>query len=596
MLEQIESRVAALRTWMQQSNLDAFIIPHEDEFLGEYIPEHNERLHWISNFTGSAGAVVITRDQAAIFVDGRYTVQVTKQTPDSIFEYQHLIENPPLTWALSKLEKGSKLGLDPKMHSGAWLANAEEKVSDFLELVCVDQNPIDSLWEDRPTPSPEKIRLMGNEWVGQSSLDKRELIGTSIAESGADCAIITALDSICWLLNIRGSDVSRLPVVLSHAIIHTNGSTELFVDSARIPDGFDQHVAKGVTVVSPESLSDHLIALQGKKVILDATNSNAWFGITLEKAGAEVIESDDPCLMPKAAKNAVEAEGMRQSHIRDGVAMVKFLSWFDKQNDQGNLLDEGTLSDKLEEFRRLDNSLVDLSFDTISAAAHNAAMCHYNHINEPEPGVLNNNTMYLVDSGGQYPDGTTDITRTIAVGTPTHEMKRLFTLVLKGHIALATARFPLGTCGHQLDALARQHLWQHGFDYDHGTGHGVGHFLSVHEGPQRISKVYNKVALQPGMVLSNEPGYYRENQFGIRIENLEIVVEVETKGDMTVLGFESLTRCPIDTRNIDLTLLNANEIEWLNDYHAKVVADLEPLLGDEEKAWLRNATTPVEFA
>ncbi|WP_261816290.1 aminopeptidase P family protein [Vibrio gallicus] len=596
MLDQIESRVEALRTWLQQSNLDAFIIPHEDEFLGEYVPEHHERLYWISNFTGSAGATVITKDKAAIFVDGRYTVQVTKQTPESIFEYQHLIETPPLEWALSKLKQGSKIGFDPKMHSGAWFNRAQQKLDGQLQLEAVESNPIDTLWQDRPSPSVEQVRLMGVDWVGKTSQDKRKQIGKVIADQSADFAVITALDSIAWLLNIRGTDVSRLPVVLSHVIIDNSGNVDLFLDSTRLSDNFAEHVGSGVNVLPTDELNVGLNKLQNKKVILDANNSNAWFGLTLEQAGAEVIDSADPCLLPKALKNSTEAAGMRQSHIRDGVAMVRFLTWFDEQNAQGNLLDEGMVSDKLESFRRLDDSLVDLSFDTISAAAQNAAMCHYNHINEPKPATLSDNSMYLVDSGGQYPDGTTDITRTIAVGTPTTEMKRLFTLVLKGHISLATARFPLGTCGYQLDALARQHLWQHGFDFDHGTGHGVGHFLSVHEGPQGISKNPNKVALQKGMVVSNEPGYYRENQFGIRIENLEIVVEVETQGDIQILGFESLTRCPIDVRNIDLTLLNSTEVEWLNQYHSKVRTTLDNLLDEKEQAWLINATAPIELA
>lgn len=327
--------------------------------------------------------------------------------------------------------------------------------------------------------------------------------------------------------------------------------------------------------------------------MLDPSTSNAWFTLVLQNAGAELINEADPCLLSKAAKNATEIAGMKACHIRDGVAMAKFLCWLDSEVSAGKFHNEAQLAEKLHAFRAEDPTLVDLSFDTISAAGSNAAMCHYNHQNQPEPGQLNNNSLYLVDSGGQYLDGTTDITRTIAIGEPSEAMKRQFTLVLKGHIALARARFPHGTCGHQLDVLARQHLWAEGYDYDHGTGHGVGHFLSVHEGPQRISKVYNPVALRPGMVLSNEPGYYRAEQFGIRIENLELVVEITTQGDHPMLGFESLTRCPIDTRAIDVNRLTKPELAWLNQYHQQVWQEVGPLVTGEVKAWLEKATQPI---
>ncbi|MEZ9591199.1 aminopeptidase P family protein [Vibrio breoganii] len=590
---QIKNRVADFRNWLSTNGLDAFIVPHEDEFLGEYIPEHNERLHWLTGFTGSAGAAVISTNDAAIFVDGRYTVQVTKQTPADVYSYQHLVQTPPVAWITQNLEKGSKVGIDPRMHSGRWLASTKQSLSEDYELVYINSNPIDTLWSDRPQATLSTLRLMENDWVGVGSQEKRTLIANELTAQKADSTVLTALDSICWLLNIRGSDISRLPVALSHAIVHSNSEVEFFIDSERVPTQFDEHVGLGVTVYSPSELETRLTALKGRKVILDPATSNAWFELVLNQVGAEVLPIADPCLIPKAVKNSVEAQGMKNSHVRDGVAMIKFLSWFDKQNDKGEFLNEAQLSDKLESFRKEDASLADLSFDTISAAAHNAAMCHYNHNNEPTPGVVSNNSMYLVDSGGQYPDGTTDITRTIAIGNPTQEMKKQFTLVLKGHIGLAQARFPKGTKGHQLDILARQHLWANGFDYDHGTGHGVGHFLSVHEGPQRIAKVYNDTALEAGMVLSNEPGYYRTDEFGVRIENLEIVVEIETAGDFSVLGFESLTRCPIDTRNIDVSLLSSHEVEWLNTYHQKVWNDLSPLVDGEVKQWLEQATSAI---
>ncbi|HHF3072245.1 TPA: aminopeptidase P family protein [Vibrio diabolicus] len=587
------SRVNAIREWLVQHNIDALLVPHEDEYLGEYVPAHNERLHWLTGFTGSAGAAVITKDKAAIFVDGRYTVQVTKQVPGDLFEYRHLIEEPALDWVLDNLPTNASVAIDPRMHSSAWLDMAQAKLAGKLELNILTNNPIDELWHDRPAPVVSDVRLMPTEAVGQSSESKRQEIAQLVKKAGADSAVITALDSICWLLNVRGLDVSRLPVLLSHAILHSDSSVEYFLEPARLPADFDAHVGTGVTVHHPEALQSRLEAMTGKKVLVDPAISNAWFKLVLQNSGASVIAAADPCLMPKAAKNAVEIAGMKACHIRDGVAMSKFLCWLDAEVAAGNLHDEATLADKLEAFRSEDPTLMDLSFDTISAAGGNAAMCHYNHENQPEPGKLELNTLYLVDSGGQYLDGTTDITRTIAIGQPSSEMKKQFTLALKGHIGVARARFPKGTRGYQIDTLARQHLWAEGYDYDHGTGHGVGHFLSVHEGPASISKKQIDVPLTEGMVLSNEPGYYRADAFGIRIENLELVVETPTNGDFPVLSFESLTRCPIDKRNINVDMLTRPELAWLNDYHQKVWDEISPLVEGDVKEWLRQATLPV---
>ncbi|TON77600.1 X-Pro aminopeptidase [Vibrio parahaemolyticus] len=587
------SRVNAIREWLAQHNIDALLIPHEDEYLGEYVPAHNERLHWLTGFTGSAGAAVITQHKAAIFVDGRYTVQVTKQVPNELFEYRHLIEEPALDWIQDNLTANASVAIDPRMHSSAWLDMAQAKLAGKLELNILSSNPIDELWHDRPAPVVSDVRLMPTKAVGQSSESKRKEIAQLVAKAGADSAVITALDSICWLLNVRGLDVSRLPVLLSHAILHADSSVEYFLDPARLPAEFAAHVGTGVTVHHPEALQSRLEAMSGKKVLLDPAISNAWFKLVLQNAGASVIAAADPCLMPKAAKNEVEIAGMKACHIRDGVAMSKFLCWLDAEVAAGNLHDEATLADRLEAFRKEDPTLMDLSFDTISAAGGNAAMCHYNHENQPEPGKLELNTLYLVDSGGQYLDGTTDITRTIAIGQPSAEMIKQFTLALKGHIGVARARFPKGTRGYQIDTLARQHLWAEGYDYDHGTGHGVGHFLSVHEGPASISKKQIDVPLTEGMVLSNEPGYYRADAFGIRIENLELVVETPTNGDFPVLSFESLTRCPIDKRNINVDMLTRPELAWLNDYHQKVWEQISPLVEGEVKEWLREATLPL---
>ncbi len=587
------SRVNAIREWLAQHNIDALLIPHEDEYLGEYVPAHNERLHWLTGFTGSAGAAVITQDKAAIFVDGRYTVQVTKQVPSDLFEYRHLIEEPALDWIQDNLTANASVAIDPRMHSSAWLDMAQAKLAGKLELNILSGNPIDELWHDRPAPVVSDVRLMPTKAVGQSSESKRKEIAQLVAKAGADSAVITALDSICWLLNVRGLDVSRLPVLLSHAILHADSSVEYFLDPARLPAEFAAHVGTGVTVHHPEALQSRLEAMSGKKVLLDPAISNAWFKLVLQNAGASVIAAADPCLMPKATKNEVEIAGMKACHIRDGVAMSKFLCWLDAEVAAGNLHDEATLADRLEAFRKEDPTLMDLSFDTISAAGGNAAMCHYNHENQPEPGKLELNTLYLVDSGGQYLDGTTDITRTIAIGQPSAEMIKQFTLALKGHIGVARARFPKGTRGYQIDTLARQHLWAEGYDYDHGTGHGVGHFLSVHEGPASISKKQIDVPLTEGMVLSNEPGYYRADAFGIRIENLELIVETPTNGDFPVLSFESLTRCPIDKRNINVDMLTRPELAWLNDYHQKVWEQISPLVEGEVKEWLREATLPL---
>ncbi|HGH6016413.1 TPA: aminopeptidase P family protein [Vibrio mimicus] len=587
-------RLAEFRRWLQTQQLDAFIIPHEDEYLGEYVPEHNERLHWLTGFTGSAGAAIVATNHAAIFVDGRYTVQVRKQVSAELFEYRHLIEEPYLSWLVQTLPQGSKVGYDPRMHRGSWLTQAQKYLAGRVLLTPVTGNPIDLLWTDRPAPVVSEMRLMPLSSVGQTSLEKRQLIANALREKNADCVVLTELDSIAWLLNIRGLDVSRLPVLLSHAIVHSDSSVDFFLDPTRLADGFNAHVEGTVRVHHPEQLEAQLRQLAGRRVMLDSATSNAWFTLTLQNAGAELVNEADPCLLPKAAKNSVEVAGMRACHIRDGAAMVQFLAWLDNEVANNRLHNEAYLADQLETFRRQDPTLADLSFDTISAAGTNAAMCHYNHQNQVQPGQLSMNSLYLVDSGGQYTDGTTDITRTIAIGEVSNEMKQQFTLVLKGHIALARARFPKGTTGSQLDVLARQHLWAHGFDYDHGTGHGVGHFLSVHEGPQRISKVPNSVALRPGMVLSNEPGYYRADAFGIRIENLELVTEFDTQGDFSVLGFESLTRCPIDKRAIEVNLLTKPELNWLNQYHQKVWDEVSPLIKDEAtRQWLAQATSPL---
>ena len=588
-----KNRIDALRAWLKKNELDAFFVPHEDEFLGEYIPPHNERLRWTTGFTGSAGAAIITQEKAAIFVDGRYSVQVRKQVNADIFEYQHLIETPPTQWIFENLDKNSKIAIDNRMHSEAWFSATSKKLEGTHKLICIDENPIDSLWKERPFPHLSHARLMAENLSGKKSAEKRKEIAEIILNAGADAAFLSQLDSICWLLNIRGQDIPCLPVLLSSAIIYKNGNVTFFIDPQRLPEDFHIHTGKGVNVLPPEKLKETLTSLSGKRVLLDPQTSSAWINQLLKENNALIIQGSDPCLLTKAVKNKAEIEGFKACHIRDGVAVSRFLAWLEEQIKKDHLLSEEALSDKLYHFRKENEHFVEPSFDTISAAGKNAAMCHYNHKNQNETNTLERHNVYLVDSGGQYPDGTTDITRTVGIGECSDEIKRAFTLVLKGHIALSEARFPRGTVGSQLDTLARQFLWQHGLDYDHGTGHGVGHFLSVHEGPQRIGKAYNSTALLPGMILSNEPGYYPADAFGIRIENLELVVKISISPEINVLGFESLTRVPIDKNLLEKSLLTENEKRWWNNYHKHVWKDISPSLKGNDLIWLKKACSPL---
>ncbi|MGL4937013.1 aminopeptidase P family protein [Shewanella sp.] len=595
MSQLIAMRLEAIRGEMASANLDAFIIPRADEYLGEYVPTHNERLHWATNFTGSAGLAIILKDKAAIFTDGRYTVQVRQQVDASLFDYESLTDTPQIDWLCDELPQGARVGFDPKLHTLAWYESAQMTLAKAqIDLVAVAQNPIDKHWLDRPTPATKPIRLFSNDSAGKTSQQKRSEIGALVKKAGADVALIAALDSFCWLLNIRGNDIPRLPVVLGTALLYANGDMTLFTDLAKLPSGIEAHVGEGVSFNTEASLADSLASMQGLKLLADPHSANAWAQTLARDAGAILVAAIDPVALPKAQKNPAELAGMRACHIRDGVAVSRFLAWLDNEVAAQRLHDEATLADKLESFRCEDPRYQEPSFDTISATGANAAMCHYNH-NNGTPAVMTMDSIYLVDSGAQYLDGTTDVTRTIAIGNVTDEHKKMVTLVLKGHIALDQARFPKGTTGQQLDAFARQYLWQEGFDYDHGTGHGVGHFLSVHEGPQRIGKNVNAIALMPGMVLSNEPGYYRAGEFGIRLENLVVVQPCQALqgAEREIYEFDALTLIPMDTRLIDKQLLTTAEIAWLNRYHAKVFDTLAPLMSEAELAWLTQATRPL---
>jgi Xaa-Pro aminopeptidase len=462
-----------------------------------------------------------------------------------------------------------------------------------VELLLDTDNLIDRCWLDRPEPICNSALLLDEVFTGESSADKRQRIAAQIKARGCDAALIFSPDSVSWLLNIRGTDMPQLPVLQSFAILEASAKMTLFVDVRRLPETFYQHVGSGVMVVDEAGASGAFAVYAKQKILADAKNAGAWVQMELARSGATLVDGEDPVLLPKACKNSVELVGTRSAHQRDAVAEVRFLAWLDGEVAAGKLHNEAELSDHLLSLRQQGEYFHACSFDTISAAGANGAMCHYNHLNGV-PARLAMDSVYLFDSGGQYTDGTTDITRTVAIGDPGPEARRLFTLVLKGHIALARARFPPGTTGTQLDALARQYLWREGYDYDHGTGHGVGVFLSVHEGPQRISKQHNAVALCPGMIVSNEPGYYREGVFGIRCENLQVVRPCKTSlGETPMLEFETLTLAPFDVRMLDTELMDIEELEWINSYHQRVAATIGPFLQGADQDWLRQATQIV---
>lgn len=587
-------RLAAVRAVLEERNVDAFFLPRADEYLGEYLPAHNERLLWLTGFTGSAGMAVVLKDSAAIFVDGRYTVQVRSQVHAEHYRYEHLAESAPVRWLSTQLPRGARVLVDSRLHTLAWYRRCVE-IFDSVGITVVPSadNPVDYCWQDRPSALTRRALCLEQHFTGESSIDKRRRIGASIAESGADAALVFAPDSVSWLLNLRGRDVPCQPILQSFAILEASGDAHVAVDLQRIPDAAQAHVGQGVSFIQESDAGALLSRWAGRRVLADPDTANAWTQLALRDGGAILCEGEDPVLLTKACKNTVEVDGARRAHERDGVAETRFLAWLDREVAQGRLHDEGVLADYLGAIRAEVELFHEPSFDTISAAGANGAMCHYNHV-DGEPASLTLNSLYLVDSGGQYSDGTTDITRTVAIGEPSAEMCELFTLVLKGHIALATAVFPKGTTGTHLDALARQFLWQRGLDYDHGTGHGVGAFLSVHEGPQRISKGWNSTALAPGMIVSNEPGYYRAGSFGIRCENLCVVCERQAPGyERPMLGFETITLAPFDRRLVDLSLLDDAELAWLNRYHQRVCDTLSPALVGQDLEWLKAATATI---
>lgn len=591
----MNNKLAALRQKLREQNLDGFLVPHTDEHQSEYTPSYAKRISWLTGFKGSAGLVAISLNQAAIFVDGRYTLQVRDQVDMKIYQQMKLHQDQAYDWYLENLKKGDVVGYDPWLHDKGWVKRTKEKLAaKGIKLTAVEKNPIDDIWSDRPSPSRDEAHVHRDRYSGEKSSFKRKRIAALLKEKKAAALVLTSLDSIAWLFNIRGSDVECTPLVLAFAILYKSGKADLFIDLGKITPEVSKHLGKSVRIFPKDEFSDMLreIGQGGNKVIIDPKRTHAAIFEIAKNAGAEITPADDPCQMDKACKNDVELNGTRAAHIRDAVAVSRFLCWLDTHGPSGKV-DELDAVNKLYSFREEVDLFQGNSFDTISGAGPNGAIVHYN-VKEATPKMLDDNMLYLVDSGGQYLDGTTDVTRTVAFGAPTEEQKDKFTRVLKGHIALAQARFPEGRTGGHLDTLARKPLWDVGLDYDHGTGHGVGSFLGVHEGPQNISPLGFKVALKPGMILSNEPGFYKAGEYGIRIENLIIVRNSEfEEEERAMLTFETITLVPIDRRLINAYMMTAAEITWLNIYHAKVREKISPLLKGEEKEWLMTATESI---
>ena len=600
-----EARLAALRKELRERGLDGFMVPLSDEHMSEYVGSYAQRLHWLTGFNGSAGTVVLFTDEAldpaaAIFVDGRYTLQVRDQVDARFYAYESVPETSPAKWLAAHATEDVKIGYDPWLHGRKWATETAKALAEHkAQLVPVESNPIDAIWTDRPSPSTAPALVHEERYSGQSSEAKRTAVAEWLGKKKLDAAVISALDSIAWLLNIRGTDVERTPVALSFVVAHADGTADLYIAEEKVTPELREHLGNSVRIVPREGFVPALKALRGKRVAADPASSVAAIFEALEEGGAEVVEEGDPTVLPRAQKNAVEQQGHRNAQVRDGAAEVQFLHWLSVEGPKGEVT-EIAAAEQLHEFRRRTGDLRDLSFDTISGSGPNGAIVHY-RVSEETNRVLEPGSVYLVDSGGQYPDGTTDITRTLWIGpdNPPAEVKDRFTRVLKGNIALSRIVFPKGTRGSQLDALARQHLWAAGIDYAHGTGHGVGSFLSVHEGPQRISKASGAFGgseqdLLPGMILSNEPGYYKAGEYGIRIENLLMVQPHEIEGaEGEFLGFEVLTLVPIERILVEPSLLTQEEIDWWNAYHARVLETIGPRLEGAALDWLRAQCTPL---
>jgi Xaa-Pro aminopeptidase len=589
-------RVDALRREMAKARLDALLVPRADEHQGEYVAPAAERLRWLTGFSGSAGLAAVGKAAAALFVDGRYVVQAPQQVDTRTFQVLQVPQAKVEDWLTEHVKAGGIVGFDPRLHTAAAMEDlARSLQAKGIKLKALARNLVDKVWgRERPQPPSGAVIPHPVRYAGKAAGEKIAELQAALRKEGEDCVVLTMPDSIAWLLNIRGSDVAHNPVPLAFALVPASGRCELFIDPAKIGPDAKAQLAPVARISKPDALERRLAALKAssKRIRLDPASASSWFFRKLGGGKARIVRKADPCVLPKARKNAAEIEGARAAHRRDGAAVARFLAWLDREAPQGGL-DEITVARRLETIRSETQALKEISFDTISGAGPNGAIVHY-RVTTATNRALEPGQLYLVDSGAQYLDGTTDITRTVAIGRPTREMQERFTLVLKGHIAIATARFPKGTRGVDLDPFARRALWEAGLDFDHGTGHGVGSYLSVHEGPQSISR-RGMTPLEPGMIVSNEPGYYKQGAYGIRIENLVLVREAErvAGGEREVMSFETLTLAPIDRRLVLPELLSPAELAWLDAYHARVAEVIGPELGPTDRAWLKAATAPM---
>ncbi|MBV9735760.1 MAG: aminopeptidase P family protein [Acidisphaera sp.] len=575
------AHLQALREALAQQGVAGFLVPRADEHLGEYVPAGAERLAWLTGFTGSAGLAIVLAETAAVFTDGRYTLQLAQQTDAALWERRHIQEEPPPTWLAAHAAPGARIGYDP------WLMS-EEAVERYAEagltLIPV-ANPIDALWQYRPPPPLGAAEPHPLEYAGVGSAEKRAQIGAALHEAGAEVAVLSDPASIAWLLNIRGTDLPHTPYALGFALIEADGRTELFMAGEKLPPATRAWLGNAVALREPAELADALAALGGRRVRVDRAGTPAWFAQTLRQAGAQVIAGADPCLLPKACKNLTEQQGARAAQARDAVAVCRFLHLLHATAAEG--LTECSAAHRLLGLRREVAGFRDESFPAISGAGEHGAVIHYRATPQSDREIRRNE-LYLIDSGAQYQDGTTDVTRTVwtGPGEPSDEIRDRYTRVLKGHIAIATLVFPAGLAGPHLDAFARRALWQEGLDYDHGTGHGVGSYLGVHEGPAGLSRTARPIPLAAGMILSDEPGFYLPGSYGIRLENLLLVGPAGFAAARPFLRFETLTLAPFERRLILPALLSEEERAWVDAYHARVAAEIGPGLGDSERAWL----------
>jgi Xaa-Pro aminopeptidase len=592
----LTARLSAFREELARHNLNGFVIPRADQQQNEYVAPSEERLAWLTGFTGSAGLAVVLAREAAVFVDGRYTLQAGKQVDTKAWTIESLVDPPPETWLTRHLVAGDRLGFDPWLHTTA----SAEKLSAACakagaELVAVDHNPLDAIWTERPALPLAPVALHGRQFSGEAEADKLKRIEAEIARLGADALVLSDSHAVAWTFNIRGGDVAHTPLPLSYALVPKSGRPTLFIDHRKLSNSVRDHLERSATVVEPGALTPKLVELgkSGASIALDSATAADAIARLIRAAGGKALRGADPVALLKAVKNATEIAGTRAAHRRDAIALARFLAFLDREAPSGHLTEIDAV-EALETFRRDTGALKDVSFPTISGTGPNGAIVHYRVTRKSNRRIARGDLL-LIDSGAQYEDGTTDVTRTIAIGEPTFEMRDRFTRVLRGHIAIARALFPDGTTGAQLDTLARQYLWQAGVDFEHGTGHGVGSYLSVHEGPARISRL-GTTPLKRGMILSNEPGYYKTDAFGIRIENLELVVAAEIAGaEKPVNAFETLTLAPIDRRLVDLNMLSGDELSWLNEYHERVRHAVRGHVDDATRAWLDEATAPLSL-